>query len=352
MRTTITRRRFLATTAVGTAATMLPAVVTPARAKSKNELVFVGFGGSYQEGQTKALFEPFEKETGIKIVQTTGVDLAKLRAQVQSKNVEWDLVSIPDRLRYTAVRDGLVQKLDYGTINAKDIMPTLVTEHAVGCVTIPMLLTYSTKAYPTPDKAPKTWQDFWDAKKVPGPRGMYNAPTYMLEFALIADGVPKDKLYPLDVARAFKSLDRVKSDVKVWWSQFPQPGVLLKSGEITMTPWTRSISMMVEGEPLGISYEGAALTYEAWVVPTAAPHAENAMKFINWALQPKPQAELTKYIAFGPTNNHAMQYVNPKLQPLLSSHPENIKKGFLLSGDWWGPNLDKVNEQWNEWKLK
>ena len=61
-------------------------------------------------------------------------------------------------------------------------------------------------------KAPLTWPDFWDAKKFPGPRGYYNAPTYSLEFALIADGVPKDKLYPIDVPRALKSLDRVKPD--------------------------------------------------------------------------------------------------------------------------------------------
>jgi putative spermidine/putrescine transport system substrate-binding protein len=346
------RRQFLKTTAaIGAASLAFPNVVTRARAASKNELVFVGFGGSYQDGQTKALFEPFEKETGIKVIQTTGVDIAKLRAQVQSKNVEWDLISIPDRLRYAAVKDGLLTPLNYKTINAKDVMPSLVTEFAVGCVTIPMLLTYSTKVYPA-DKAPKTWMDFWDPKKFPGPRGLYNAPTYILEFALIADGAPKDKLYPLDVARALKSLDRIKGDVKVWWTQFPQPGVLLKSGEITMTPWTRSISFILEGEPLAISYEGAALTYEAWVVPKGAPHSENAMKFIDWALQPKPQAELTKYIAFGPTNSKATPLVDPKLRPLLSSDPENVKKGFLLSGDWWGPNLDKVNEQWNEWRLK
>lgn len=349
--TSMTRRGFLATTAAaGAASVAFPYVITPARG-AKNELVFVGFGGSYQEGQTKALFEPFERETGIKVIQTTGVDIAKLRAQVQSKNVEWDLISIPDRLRYTAVRDGLLQRLNYGIINAKDTMPDLVTEYAVGCVTIPMLLTYSTKAYP-PGTEPRTWADFWNPAKVPGPRGMYNAPTYTLEFALIADGVPKDKLYPLDVARALKSFDRIKPAIKVWWSQFPQPGVLLKSGEITMTPWTRSITFMLEGEPIGISYEGAALTFEAWVVPTSAPNAENAMKFIHWALQPKPQAELTKYIAFGPTNVNATQHVDAKLKPLLSSNPENVKKGFLLSGDWWGPNLDKVNEQWNEWRLR
>jgi putative spermidine/putrescine transport system substrate-binding protein len=345
----ISRRGFL-TTAAAAVGTGFPHVITPARG-ARNELVFVGFGGSYQEGQTKALFEPFEKETGIKVVQTTGVDLAKLRAQVQSRNVEWDLISIPDRLRYTAVSDGLVQKLNYGMINAKDILPNLVTEHAVGCVTIPMLLTYGTKAHP-PGKEPRTWMDFWEPARVPGVRGMYNAPPYTLEFALIADGVPKDKLYPLDVARAFKSFDRIKPAIKVWWTQFPQPGVLLKSGEITMTPWTRSISFILEGEPFGISYEGAALTFEAWVVPTGAPNAENAMKFINWALQAKPQAELTKYIAFGPTNRNATQYVNPKLRPLLSSDPENVRKGFFLSGDWWGPNLEKVTEQWNEWRLK
>ena len=349
--TSITRRRFLATTAAaGAASVAFPYVITPARG-AKNELVFVGFGGSYQEGQTKALFEPFTKETGIKVVQTTGVDIAKLRAQVQSKNVEWDLISIPDRLRYTAVRDGLLQPLNYGVINAKDVIPQLVTEYAVGSITVAMQLTYSTKAYP-PDRAPRTWQDFWDPKKFPGPRGYFNSPPYSVEFALIADGVPKDRLYPLDVPRALKSLDRIKSEIKVWWSQFPQPGVLLKSGEITMTPWTRAVSFILEGEPLAVSFDGAAITYEAWVVPKDAPHAENAMKFINWAVQPKPQAELTKYIAFGPTNVKAMPLVGAKVKPLLPSEPANLKEGFILSGDWWGPNLDKVNEQWNEWRLK
>src|SRR5262245_40129245 len=115
----VTRRQFLKRAAGAGALTLgFPSVVTRARAQSKNELVFVGFGGTYQEGQTKAMFEPFEKETGIKVVQTTGVDLAKLRAQVQSKNVEWDFISIPDRLRYTAVRDGLLMPLDYKVINA------------------------------------------------------------------------------------------------------------------------------------------------------------------------------------------------------------------------------------------
>ncbi len=348
--TPTTRRRFLATAAASAAAVAFPSVIRRARAASAKELVFVGFGGSYQEGQTKAYIEPFERETGIKVIQTTGVDLAKLKSQVESKNVEWDVVTIPDRLRFAAIRDGLLSPIDYKIVNAKDVISELVTEYAVGHITVGMILTYSTTAYPT--KAPRTWADFWNPKAFPGPRGMYNFPAYSVEIALIADGVPKDKLYPLDVQRAFKSFDRIKSDIKVWWTQFPQPGVLLKTGEITMTPWTRTITQVLAGDPLGFSYEGGAITYEAWTVPKGAPHPENAMRFINFALQAERQAELTKYVSFGPTNRKAMASVDPKLRPLLPSDPENIKKGFLLSGDWWGANLQKVQEQWNEWRLR
>jgi putative spermidine/putrescine transport system substrate-binding protein len=345
----VSRRRFLGVaTAAGLAGAAWPRAGTRARAASKTELVFVGFGGTYQEGQTKAYIEPFERETGIKVIQTTGVDLAKLKAQVQSKNVEWDVVTLPDRLRYTAVQEGLLSPVDYRTVDARDILREVVTEYAVGHVTVAMMLTYAKTAFK--DRAPQTWVDFWNPTQFPGPRGMYNFPAYSMEIALIADGVPKDKLYPLDVARAFRSFDRLKPHIKVWWSQFPQPGVLLKTGEIVMTPWTRTITQVLAGDPLGFSYEGAAITYEAWTVPRGAPHAENAMRFINFALQPQRQAELTKYVAFGPTNRKALPLVDTKLRPLLPS--ANLERGFLLSGDWWGPNLQRVQEQWNEWRLR
>src|SRR5918995_397270 len=129
-RNRISRRRFLETTAAVATAVAAPYVVSPSRAANK-ELVFVGFGGAYQEGQTKAYFEPFERETGVKIIQTSGVELAKLKAQVQSKNVEWDLVTLPDRQRYTAVQDGLLAPLNYSIIDKSDILPEVISEHAL-----------------------------------------------------------------------------------------------------------------------------------------------------------------------------------------------------------------------------
>ena len=343
-------RRTFTKGAAGAAFVLGAPAILGSTARAAQELVFVGFGGAYQEGQTKALFEPFERETGIKIVQTTGVELAKLRAQVQSKNVEWDLICLPDRLRPTAAQDGLLEKLDYGRLDKSDILPETVTEFCVGAITLAMQITYNTQMFAA-GTAPVTWADVWNTQKFPGRRGMYSAVTYTLEFALIADGVPKDKLYPLDLPRAFKSLEKFKRD-GVWWTQFPQVGQMLLSKEISMSPWTRAPGLIIEGQPFGISFNGAAITYEGWVIPKGSKNYDSAMKFIAFALQPQRQADLTKYIAFGPTNRKALPLVDPKVTAVLASTPENFKQGFLFSGDYWGSNLTKVTEQFNEWRLK
>ncbi|MBX8828109.1 extracellular solute-binding protein, partial [Ochrobactrum sp. SFR4] len=63
--------------------------------------------------------------------------------------------------------------------------------------------------------APKDWKDFFDREKYPGKRGMKNQPMLNLEYALMADGVPVDKVYdvlntPEGVDRAFAKMDTIK----------------------------------------------------------------------------------------------------------------------------------------------
>lgn len=342
-----TRRRFVATMATASAALALPAIA--ARAQSGKELVFAGFGGAYQEGQVKALFEPFEKETGIRIIATTGVELARLKAQVGSHNVEWDLISLPDRLRYTALLDGLLEKLDYSRFSIADLLPQTVTDYCCGCVTFAAQLTYNNEVF-SGQSAPTTWRDVWDTDKFKGRRGMLSSVTYLLEFALLADGVPKEKLYPLDVERSLKSLEKFKRTA-VWWTQFPQVEQMLLSREIVMTPWTRGVTSQLAGKPIRVSYDGAAISYEGWVIPKGSKYYDQAMRFIEFAIRPDRQAELTKYIAYGPTNRKAFPLVAPSVQELLPSAPKNFEAGFLFNGEWWGPNLARVTEHFNEWRL-
>lgn len=342
-----TRRQFVATLTGASAALALPAM--PARAQKGKELVFAGFGGAYQDGQTKAFFEPFEKQTGIRIVGTTGVELARLKAQVASRNVEWDLISLPDRLRYTAQADGLLEKLDYSRFSVADLLPETVSDYCCGSVTFAAQLTYNSEVF-SGQAAPVTWADAWNTDKFKGRRGMLSTVTYLMEFALLADGVPKNKLYPLDIDRAFKSLEKFKRSA-IWWTQFPQVEQMLLSREIVMTPWTRGVSLQLAGRPIRVSYEGAAISYEGWVIPKGSQNYDAAMRFIDFATRPERQAELTKYIAYGPTNRKALPLINPSVAELLPSQPKNFNAGFLFSGDWWGPNLARVTERFNEWRL-
>ncbi|MGO7565608.1 extracellular solute-binding protein, partial [Rhizobium johnstonii] len=75
---------------------------------------------------------------------------------------------------------------------------------------------------------PTTMADLFDTAKFPGPRGLGKSPKNTLEFALIADGVKPAEVSdvlgtPEGVDRAFKKLDTIKKDVKVWWTAGAQP---------------------------------------------------------------------------------------------------------------------------------
>src|SRR3546814_9157080 len=61
----------------------------------------------------------------------------------------------------------------------------------------------------------------------------------LLEWALLADGVPGDKVYSLlrteaGVARAFAKLATIRDDI-VWWEDATEPARLLEEGRVVMT---------------------------------------------------------------------------------------------------------------------
>ncbi len=60
---------------------------------AQQTLRIMSFGGSFQDAQRAAQFQPFEQATGIKIVESTWfADLGKIRAMVEAGNVTADLV--------------------------------------------------------------------------------------------------------------------------------------------------------------------------------------------------------------------------------------------------------------------
>jgi putative spermidine/putrescine transport system substrate-binding protein len=171
---------------------------------------------------------------------------------------------------------------------------------------------------------------------------------------LLADGVDSTALYPLDVDRAFKSLNKIKKDIKVWWSTGQQPAQLLATKEVDFSSaWSGRIwtAKHKDNSPLKYNYNQALIEPEWWVILKGSKNKDNALKFIAFASQAKRQAEMAKAFGVAPTNKDAFQYLDKVLIDELPTSPENIKKQIAINGDWWAKNEEKVKLIWEKWLL-
>ena len=66
-------------------------------------------GGSMGAAMRKAFFAGYEKKYGIRVVETSPADFGKLRAMVDSGNVEWDVTEIGGQDAIRAMEMKLVE---------------------------------------------------------------------------------------------------------------------------------------------------------------------------------------------------------------------------------------------------
>jgi putative spermidine/putrescine transport system substrate-binding protein len=345
------RREFLARAgAIGLAFTA-PRLACAASAK---ELVVASWGGPYQEALRKAHFEPFSKQTGIKVIETTFEDpLSKIKAMVEARNVEWDIVNVGDRHVIIGAREGLLEPIDYKSVSTTDLLPAAVHSHGVGSDLFANAIGYHTRRYSAEDH-PRNWAEFWDVKRFPGPRSLRKVPFANLEFALLADGVPPAQLYPLDVERAFRSLDRIKPHVVAWWTSGAQFTQLLSNGEVDLAAiWDGEVvGAIAKGAPIGVERNQGLLSGDWWAVPKGAPHRENAMRFLAFATQAEPQANQTKYVSYAPVNRKAFDFIDAKTARSLTTHPDYVKGLIKADNEWWGKHNVALTERFNAWLIK
>ena len=200
---------------------------------------------------------------------------------------------------------------------------------------------------------PSSWADFWDVKKFPGRRAMHKHPIDTLEEALMADGVPMDKLYPIDMDRAFKKLDQIKSQVDVWWTGGAQTTQMLESGEVDMLPtWNARAQVVIDaGKPVALSWNQGIYSMEGWVIPKGDPNADLGRKFVTFCANAKRQAEFFDKLSYGPTNPRAYDYISKERAKSLPTAPQNLKLMVQSSTEWWGKNKEKAIERFNSWLL-
>lgn len=357
----IGRRAFLRATGgamAGAAAASVTACGDRARQRadstgSSKTLVVRDIGGAYGEANRTAVYEPFSKETGIQVEVVNIPRYAQMLAQIEGGRPQFDLIDIDMSALARFERADATQELDYDRLeNARNagIAESLLTSHGVGKNYWASVIAYRTDAFA--GRAPKSWADFWDTRAFPGVRALQSpdAGPPELEFALLADGVPVDRLYPLDIDRAFRALDAVKDDVREFWVDGATPGRLLEGGQVALSSvWHGRPSALIEqGAPLAYQWNGARRQSNGFGIPKGARNVDAAYRLIDFALRPEVQSGFAEVYPMSPVVPAAYKHL-PREAADLASSPEHLYTGFDLDVGWWVENKEAVTERWQEW---
>ena len=338
----IDRRQFLSICA---ALGLTPIVIDKALADSK-EIVVAHWGGDTGKAIDTSFIAPFAKDSGLKAVNDgSGTAEGKIKAMVDSKNVIWDVIDTGVGTILALGKNGYLEKIDYSVVDKSKVIGGFTYDYGVANYMFSYVLGYDKTKFG--GKEPQSWADFWNTKDFPGKRGFRKDIQGMLEVALMADGVPLDKIYPIDEKRAFAKLKEIKKD-SVYWTFGAQSQQLLREGEVTMSViWSTRVKALFDDTQgrCKWTWNQGILCPGVWAIPKGNPGGKNASQFIASAQDPARQIELFKLVNGGPANPAAASLVPPDQNWLNPSSTENVAKQLKIGFEWYGQNQSRLQDQ-------
>jgi len=342
------------------------ALVFSASMVCAKELTVYSFGGAYGDTIKKNIVEPYEKESGNKVLfGSYAGGIAQIKAQVEAKQIQWDVISIEDIDLERACSEGLLEVMEHdklpagadGTAASKDFVPgALDNECAVSAIVWSTVFAYNTNTIGK--EVPKTLADVFDVKKFPGKRAFQRRPTYLMEWALLADGVTKDKLYEVlatdqGQARAFAKLDTIKKDI-VWfdaWSQAPQ--LLNDGGAVIVQSASGRFFNAIRNEkaPFVIVWDNHIYSFDLFAVLKGTPRRDLAMEYVRYASNSKSLSGMPD-IAYSPARKSSMALRSLDKQTLDNLPTTHLNTGIKSNSQFWADYGESLDEKFTEWLLK
>lgn len=315
------------------------------------EVIFNSSGGTYGDAIQRVFFTPFERDCGVKVTHVNSQrNYAQLRQLVRSGNLAWDIgATVADQEFPLGIRDGLFHKLPAGYWDklTADMIPGSFNEYGAWATPYSQVLVYSKDTFPD---GLKGWNDFWDVARFPGPRALANNPI-MLVVALIADGVAPDKVYPLDLDRAFRKLDTIRPHIRAFYRTADQGVQGVANGEFvaSSTLSGRAVVAMRTSPRVGTSWNGAVLHTSWTFILKDSPRARAAEALLYYMQRPDRQAELARMTGYTGGNRRALDLLDREVIDSLPATPERIATSSVVDATWWADNNARVVQRWDAW---
>lgn len=331
-----------------------------------NQLVLQTWGGRVLEGQKMAYYEPFEKKyPGIKIISVSaaGDMWGKIVAQFRAGHIEWDTTGGTSYYQFIdAANKGFIQEIDYSKIwdqagvSPSDYLPEAIQKYAIGDSVNIFTLCWNTKKY-SGDNHPKSWADFYDVKKFPGPRAIpdWGSEDIVFFSALLADGVSPDKLVPIDFDRAIRVMDRIKPHIKLAYKSGDQFMQAMADQEVTIVLGTdcRCGSARELGAPIAFTWNQGLALLGFFGILKGAPNLDNVYKYVRIMVRPENQVKYAVHLNMPTSNTKYVNYLPEHLRSQQGLHPNNRKHLLWPQGPenigWLADHKKEISERFQTW---
>jgi putative spermidine/putrescine transport system substrate-binding protein len=314
-------------------------------------------GGANTRAMEDSVFKAFIDETGVSVQSDYNADMTKFFASLEAGRSPWSVVALgtPADFVNAKAKDYLEP---LGSDVPVDLLePGTYDEYGFRSQRYGILLAWNTDKWPESGRHPEDITDLFNTRDFPGKRCLFKYPQYggVLESALLADGVSKDQLYPLDVERAFAKLDTIKDDI-VWWTDGDRSVKLIESGDCDMgIVWSgRAFNAVTKDQaPLAITWNGALYSDAYWAIPKGAPNAQAGRAMLTvWLQDKEAYLELVEAIPYTtPFKPGTVEYPS-SLKPWLPAD-ENLENAILEDDEgYYAKNVEELNKQFTAWVTK
>ena len=328
------------------------------------KLTFTSWTGPYMRSQMLGFVRPYEEEKGVRVhVEHYNGGVDEIRDQVESANVVWDVVDLTQADSLRACNEGLLEKIDDialpdgidGTAFAEDFVDGALNECGVGVIVWATAFAYRNDAFE--GEPPASIADFFDTEKFPGLRAIRDDPTVIMEWALMADGVPREEVYstletPEGIEQALAKMEAIKPGLQIWETG-RGPVRLLNGGEVAMSSiWatTGAEASREEGANFSIIWDGRVVELDLFGIPKGSRYKDEAIDFIRFASSSQSLADMVKELPNGPTRRSSLALLPEDVLEKIPNGPAYEDKVSILSdAAWWSENHATLEEAFRMW---
>lgn len=351
------RRKFLSQTssAMFTAPFLGSFLSGQAAAQAAGNVSLAAYGGTFNEALVSSYMDAFQAKTGIAVNVGSGASLALAKLQIASGTAQWDIVELTGNEYMLAVEQDLLLPLDYDVIDTSNTPDEFKERHGIVYFLSMGLMVYDKRKITDAD-APKDWVEFWDTERFPGRRSLYSnlADGIVLECALLADGVPADELYPLDVERALASLDRLGKENIIWHSSNTEPIQQLIDGQVSLAMAHFGVTNRAinSGAELGFNAQYGGLKGDYLAIMKTTQNAKEAMELVNFMVSDvEANVRFVESTYNGVPNTAVVPLLSSDLVNRITTSPTYADTAWLKNSEWWAENLESTLVRFKEWQF-